>query len=551
MSATSRRVPIVLALSMFVMGAAGLVYEYLLSVLGNHLMGSSHEQLFVVMGIMLFAMGVSAAWQGRIQGPLIDRFLWLQLGLGLFGGTAVLVSYTAFVHLPNYEVVHYGLAFVVGALVGLEIPLLLRINQEHGKNLRVNLSQILCMDYVGALAGALLFAYVLLGNYTLERIGLALGVVNTSLALVGVALFRTLARHPRRVAIAGIAQIGLLGLAAWQSPQWMAGLEQRCYENPIVFAETTPYQRIVMTRRGEELNLYLNGNLQFSSVDEAIYHEMLVHPVMALAKRRERVLVLGGGDGLAVREVLRWPDVRAVDLVDIDPRMLELAATHPELVRLNAGSLGDARVDASGGSGVSEGDPRFIEQPSRLTRTFQDDSVYRTAEVRSLALDADLFVRSLGRDYDVAILDFPDPSRLELAKLFSVEFYQALAGRLTPEAPIVVQSSSPWETRRAYLVIGETLRAAGLNTLPFHEHVPSFGEWGYWMAWRVGPTPDERKKVIAQGVDLGPISPTYVTPGNVSAAFEWGRGWLTIDDTIQPSTRMRPVIVEAYRKGRS
>ena len=237
-----------------------------------------------------------------------------------------------------------ALLLLIGTFIGMEIPLLIRINRRYAQNLRGNLSQILSMDYIGSLTGALVFTYVLLTRVSLARIGFFLGATNIAVALLGLYAFRGLIERPARLLGVALVALGSIVTGLIWADDWTQAFEQRYFADPIVYRETTKYQHIVMTRSGQRVNLYLNGHLQFSSDDEHIYHELLVHPPMLLAKRKARVLVLGGGDGLAVREVLKHPQVREVTLVDIDAAMIRLAKTHPELVRLNNGALKDARV---------------------------------------------------------------------------------------------------------------------------------------------------------------------------------------------------------------
>ncbi len=538
----------VLALSMLVMGACGIIYEYTLGVLGNHLMGSSYEQVFVIIGIMMFAMGVGAVAQRQLVGDLIDVFLGIEILLGVFGGLSTLAIYAVFVASPAYEVVLYGFAFIVGALIGLEIPVLLRVNTQYSRTLRANLSEILSMDYVGALVGALLFAYVLIRHVSIPEIAAALGIVNVLLAVGGLAYFWPLVRRRTPLAAATVAAVGTLGVAFVNADRVMATLEQRCYRDPIVVSTTSPYQHLVITKRADDVRFYINGHLQFSSRDEAIYHELLVHVPMAIAPRRERVLILGGGDGLALREVLRYGDVREVTLVDLDPAVTELFATHPELVTLNRHALVDARVREVAASGITPGASVTLRQPSHLAHSLLDDSTYDTAEVHVVNVDADRFVADAAVPADVVIIDFPDPDTVELAKLYSAEFYRALGARMGAGTVVSVQSTSPYEAKDAFVCIGRTLDAAGFRTLPYHDHVPSFGEWGWHLAWLAGPSAEEMRERL-RDVRRLPVGVRYVTPDVIDAAFTFGRDALVASADVPVNTKMRPVLVDAYRRG--
>jgi spermidine synthase len=483
-SSRFRHARAVLGVSTILMGACGIVYEYTLGALGNNLMGSSHEQLFVIIGIMLFAMGVGSAVQKKIEGQLVDFFLLLEISLGLVGGFSVLLIYIAFVYTTLHTIAMYAFASIIGVFIGVEIPLLIRINSEYDTSLKSSLSNILCMDYLGALAGALVFTYVLLTRLTIERIAFTVGIVNTLIGMAGLFYFWPLVKNRRILLALSVLIIAGLSLSTSSSGKWMGTLEQRCFRDPIILSETSPYQHVVMTKRQDRLQLFINGHLQFSSSDEQIYHELLVHTPMAAAKRQRRVLVLGGGDGLALREILKYGEVDEVDLVDLDKLMTDLAANHPELIRLNQGALHDDRVIKMSASGITPGHQIDIRRSANLPHEMSAKTTYSIAKVRVYNVDADLFLRELNNPYDVVIIDFPDPNSIELAKLYSVEFFQMLARHMTPQAVIGIQSTSPYHAKNVFLCIGKTLRHAGYKVLPYHQNVPSFGVWGWHLEWR-------------------------------------------------------------------
>lgn len=529
--------------STFVVGACGLIYEYTLSVLGNHLIGSSHEEIFIIIGLMMFAMGMGAGLQQYVKRHLFEKFILLELVLGLVGGFSATVIYMAFIHTESYRVILYGFALLIGVLIGMEIPLIIRINGEHKLDLKANLAEILSMDYVGALAGALVFTYVLLTRFELARIGFLLGLVNTAVALLGFLLFRRLVPRKPLMGVVTLLITGLLVLGFLRADEWTRYAEQRYYRDPIVSSLTTPYQHLVLTRRDDRLCMYINGHLQFSSRDEHIYHEMLVHPAMHLCPRPRSVLILGGGDGLALREVLKYPDVESVHLVDLDKEVVRFAMENEALVKLNRGALHDSRVHVIESGAVTPGVQAEVMQSSQRTTQMFASRRHPVAEVHVLIMDADRFVRELDGRYDVVLIDLPDPDALELAKLYSVDFYSALRERLTPHAIVAVQATSPYYARRVFLCIGETLRSAGMNCLPLHENVPSFGEWGWYLAWSSGARgaqPFERLEDLQ-------IETRYLTPALLKASFEFSRDWLDPDDEVQPNTLMNPVIIDYFR----
>src|SRR5206468_8625237 len=173
--------------------------------------------------------------------------------------------------------------------------------------------------------------------------------------------------------------------------------------------------------------LTLNGGLQFSSLDEVRYHEFLVHVPMVFARERVSVLVLGGGDGLGLREILKYPNVESVTLVDLDPAMTHFAATHPVMTALNHRSFADARVAVVQSGAVVEGPRQLVsgEEPHPHARHLHGDDL-PVAEVSVVNIDADKFLREVQEVYDVVIVDFPDPRSIELCKLYSKEFYLKL-----------------------------------------------------------------------------------------------------------------------------
>lgn len=541
-----RRMRFLLVGSTLVLGACGLVYEYVLSVLGNHLIGSSHEEIFIVIGIMMFAMGLGAGIQRYIRGALFEKFLLIEILLGLTGGFSAVVIYMAFLHTESHRVILYAFSMFIGALIGMEIPLIIRINQEHDLNLRDNLSDILSMDYVGALAGAVCFTYLLLTNFSLARIGFLLGLVNVAVALVGYFMFPSLVPRKIPMGLSAIVTLVALGYGLAKSEDWTRYAEQRYYRDPIVESLTTKYQHLVLTKRADRVHLYINGHPQFSSKDEHIYHEMLIHPAMEILRSREKILILGGGDGLALREILKYPDVESVVLVDIDYEVVRLATEHPDLVRLNRAAFHDSRVHIIESRAITAGGPMKVMQASERPSEMFSDRLHELAQVQVMIIDADRFVRETEGLFNAIFIDLPDPSALELAKLFSVDFYAALRERLAPRGIMAVQSTSPFDAKAVFLCIGKTLGASGFHCIPYHENVPSFGDWGWYLAWK-SMAPADAMKERLDSIDELKVPTKYLTPPILKAAFEFGKGWLAPDKAVEENTLLNPVILDYYR----
>lgn len=524
-SIPTRRDRWALGVLMFLLGGCGLAYEYTLSKIASDLLGNSVQQWATMIATMLFAMGMGADFQKHTPvDRLTDRLISTQVMLAVLGGFGPLIMIHGFALLPQlYIVIQYALAFIVGLLIGYEIPLMMRINEESEPDMRFNLSQVLKMDYVGALVGALLWTFLLIRYLSIDRISFVVGLATIASSVLCYFLYHKRLASPRvrALEILGGAALVTLGLILGRDLTLKA--EQFLYRDPIVTSVTTPFQHIVLTQnRSGNLRCYINGHLQFNQADEQIYHENLVHPAMHLAKSRENVLILGGGDGLALREVLKYPEVRAVTIVDLDPMMTDLASSDPNLVRMNGGSMTDPRVTRRAATGVSEGKSFRNAQASQYEPF--PTRLHDTAMLHVINLDAAEFVKSVTEHYDVVIMDFPDPNSPDLAKLYGRPFYDHLENMLNPGAVIVQQSGGCFQAREAFLCIGRTLKAAGFDVVPYHDNVPSFGEWGWWIATHGKPATATRASLAALG--KLEIPTRYLTPELVSASLAFGKDQL-------------------------
>lgn len=451
----------ILVVSVFFVASCGLAYELIAGALSSYLLGDSVLQFSTVIGCYLFAMGVGAHGSRYIRDPdILTRFVDIELAIGLFGGVAAALLFITFAWIAApFRALLYVLVFVIGALVGMEIPLVMRALHARQTEFADLISRVLTFDYLGALAVALLFPMLLAPRLGLTRTGFLFGMVNVGVALWTLHSFRAeVAAAPARILRAAVV-FTLLGAGFLASDRLVYWGERGMFGDEIVHALTTPYQRLVITRWKDDLRLYINGNLQFSSRDEHRYHEALVHPAMQSLPWARSVLILGGGDGLALREVLRYDTVKRVTLVDLDPQMTSLFSTSAPLVALNRGSFHDPRV-------------------------------------RLINADAARWIEDNDESYDVAFVDFPDPSTFALGKLYSVPFYALLRKRVASHGLVVVQATSPYFAPHAYWSIEATLREAGYRTYPYHTYVPSFGEWGFILASAEGTfTPPQQYRL--------------------------------------------------------
>lgn len=462
-----------LLLSILIIALCGLTYELLIGSLSSYLLGNSVYYFSITIGLFMSAMGIGSYLSKSIGRSLLEWFVAIEIAIGLVGGFTVLSLYASF-SLANqvYYLAMFANIIAIGALVGLELPLLTRIARDYGP-LRDVLAIVLSFDYVGALVASIVFPLVLVPYLGLMKTSFLVGMLNIGIVFVNLYIFRGHLERVRWLLLASAAVLVLLlgGFAySWRITSFF---EQRLYQDEILYTQQTKYQRIVVTRWHDDLRLYIDGAIQFSSRDEYRYHESLVHPALSTARSRERVLILGGGDGLAAREVLKYGDVQRITLVDLDPEMTRLASSYPPILALNEGSLSDPRVEV-----VNEDAYKFLENSSDL--------------------------------FSAIIIDLPDPRSESLSKLFSLEFYRLVARHLARGGVASVQSTSPYYAREAFWSTNHTMAAAGLFVRPYHTNIPSFGDWGFNMA------STDPLDVVLPSIS---VSTRYVTGEAVSKMF--------------------------------
>lgn len=432
----------------FVIAVAGLIYELIAATVSSYLLGDSIRQFSLVIGVFLSAMGLGA-WASRFVRDAMPGFAWAQIALGVLGGFMAPALFFAYAWSGAVALPLYGLLIAVGVLSGMEIPLIARVLKDIGAP-EFRFENVLTVDYLGALVASLTFPLLVIPHLGLMSASLVFGLLNLGVAGLSLWLFREAATR-LHWAVWAIAT-GATVLALAQAERLVTVSEAALFEDDVILSEATPYQQITITRFRDRIRLYLDQSIQFDTRDEHRYHEALVHPAMGLAPRARDVLILGGGDGMAAREVLRH-DVASLTLVDLDPRVTGLFRDHPDLAPLNGHALSDPRVNV-----VNQDAWRFVEE---------------TATV-----------------YDVILLDLPDPKSVALSKLYSRQFYNLLIERLSGHGVIVTQAGSPLFARRAFWSIVTTLEAtrnpqipdSGLSVVPYTTYLPSFGLWGFALA---------------------------------------------------------------------
>jgi len=437
-----------LFVNVFVLATCGLAYELLAGTLASYVLGDSITQFSLVIGLYLSAMGVGAWLSRAVTRDIAVRFVEIELAVAIVGGLSAPLLLFAFGRLSWFKLVLYGEVFSIGVLVGLELPLLMRILKE-SLSFSDLVSRVLSVDYAGALVASLAFPLFFVPRLGLVRTSLLFGIANAGVGLWGTWLLAAQFRNERqrkRVRRQGLFILTVLLVGLSKADKLATWSEDQLFADDIVYSKTSAYQRIVVTQGRAGFQLFLNGNLQFSSADEYRYHEALVHPGFELHPSAHNVLVLDGGDGLALREIEKYPTVTAITLVDLDPAMTALSSQFAPLDRLNQHAFADPRVHVVNADAMA----------------WLDDH----PETR----------------FDLAIVDFPDPNNFALGKLYTTRFYRLLRKHLAPQAALTVQATSPLFARTSYWCIVRTLEAAGFATQPYHAAVPSFGVWGFILA---------------------------------------------------------------------
>lgn len=437
----------------FIVSTCGLVFELIAGTVASYLLGDSITQFSLVIGVYLFAMGGGSYLARFVRHDVARTFVRVEILLGLVGGFSSALLFVAFDQVQSFRILLFTVVATIGGLVGLEIPLLIRLLKRRqtsaDRSLRRLISNVFTFDYIGALLASVLFPLVLVPHLGLIRSAILFGAFNIGVAAMALRLLRPELPRPQGLRLAAMAALGLLAMGYVGAGRIMSVAEASAFPDPVIHAKQSAYQRLVLTRGRHDLRLYLNGNLQFSSRDEYRYHEALVHPGLQAVRDRIagplRILVLGGGDGLAVREILKYPDIESVTLVDLDPMMTTMFQSVDDLKALTGGSLLDPRV-------------------------------------RIHNADAFIWLRANRQRFHFVVLDFPDPSTYALGKLYSTAFFAQLEHAIAPGGAAVVQSTSPLIARQSYWCVTTTLEAIGLRTTPYHAYVPSFGEWGFVMA---------------------------------------------------------------------
>ena len=499
----SSKETLILLLSVFIVGFCTIIYELLIGSVSSYFLGDSIKQFSIVIGLTMTAMGLGTLISRIIKNNLIYYFILIEVVLAIIGGLCVPILYFAYTIESIYYLVMVLLILAIGCLIGLEIPLLTRIMEKY-YNLKDNISNVLSLDYLGAFIATIIFPFVLLPFLGVFESSVIAGFLNLIVAIINFIWFKDKIirkKSSKLVLLIILILIFLCGLFLF-SKQVVKTWENNIFEDRVIFSKQTPYQKVVMTKNKEDIRLFIDGNVQFSSIDEYRYHELLIHIPLSLVKHKENILILGGGDGLAAREILKYDDVKKITVVDLDKEITDLAKNQ------------------------------------RILRELNKDS-FNNDKVKIINDDAFKFLENTADFYDVIIIDLPDPNNSSLARLYSREFYKIVKKKLAYQGIMVTQSTSPFFSPEAYWCINESIKSAGFNyTYPYHIYVPSFGDWGFIMASNIKFNKDKMEiKVDTKFIDNEIIKNAFKLEKDVQR------------DNIQYSTLDRPKILEYYLNG--
>ncbi len=539
---------------MAVLAGCGLIYEYLLSHYAGRVLGSVESAIYAMIGTMIVAMGIGA-FLARWFKDAFTAFAWLESIIALVGmgcilaiASVIAVSYSlphlfsSIFNLPADTVLDgyvfeklqewsrflpYVFGLLLGLLIGMEIPLIARIRQQvYGRFLENNAGTIYGADYIGAGVGAAIWVSIMLAMPIMQAAAWT-ALFNIIAGLIFLWRYHQHVRFAKVLLMCHVLLLVFFAFVLVLGTSWMKNLSNVLYKDKVIYSQATKYQHLVLTERLSRnqptaiTDLYLNGRLQFSSVDEQIYHSMLVYPAMLASNRHDRVLIIGGGDGLALRDVLKWP-VKHVTLVDLDGQLLNLFGNDvgdydaPETIRkrlieLNNHSMSDPRAQIR----IADA---FLEVEAMLAK---------------------------GERFDTILIDLPDPNHPDLNKLYSDYFYNHVRQLLAPDGAMAVQSTSPYHAKKAFLSIAKTVRAAGFNYVEqYQQNIPSFGQWGWTIATTTGKPASSR----IRETDKLPVPSRWVSKEYLLASFVFPNHYFEQVNTIEVNRLGSGTLYDYYRQ---
>lgn len=491
-----------LLFAIFIIAICGIIYELIIGAISSYLLGDSVKQYSITIGLFMSAMGIGSYITKSFKRNLFDVFVSIELIIGLVGGLSAIMLFAAYGFTDFYHFVMYFTIIIIGILVGLEIPIITRIIEEKENNLRLTIANVLSFDYIGALIGSLAFPLILLPNLGEIKTSFFIGFINIAVANLIIYKYQSFIKRLKLMKFLALIFALIIILGFVFGDYAAKTIEDSFYRDRIIYREQTKYQKLVVTKHRDDLRLFLDGNIQFSSLDEYRYHEALVHPAMSLSSKKENILVLGGGDGLAIREILKYDDVKNIVLVDLDPAVISFCSTNPLIKDLNNDSLKNKKV-------------KIINQ------------------------DAYKYLENTKKKFDVIITDLPDPNNESLNKLYSNLFYRLMYHHLNQGGMVSIQSTSPYFANEAYWCIRKTVESEGFFTSGYHLNIPSFGDWGFTLA--------SNKNFSKEDIRIS-VPTKYLDDHIVQGIFHFGKDEKKSKDKVEINSLTNPVLIQYYQK---
>ena len=495
-----------LKLCIFFTGFAGIVAEYLLSTLASYLLGDTIFQWTMTISLMLLAMGIGARISKKIKKQdLVNSLILIEICISLTVSFSVYLSYIQAPYSDRLSFFIYFMCFLVGSLIGMEIPLAVRINDSF-EELKENISNILEKDYLGALPGGILYGYFFLPKLGLIYTPIIVGSINLLVAgLIFISFSKQISKKILSLYILSILIIGIFTLIA--KPIYLKA-EQKFYRDPIVSIKQTKYQKIVLTKWQDDYLLYLDGHLQLNTVDEKRYHEPIVHIPVSIV-RPSKVLVIGGGDGCVIRELEKYKNIKKIVLVDLDKEFVEFSKNNVIMKKINKNSFFDKRVKV------------YFEDGFKFVKVYNKKN----------------------RDgFDLVIVDLTDPRNIRSARLYTKEFYTFLYNILSPKGAIITQASSPFFAKKTFCCIIKTIESANFYAYPMRISIPSFGEWGFVLGIKENIPLQRLKKIIYK--NFNEVYTNYLTKEMAISIFNMPKDFSC--NNIKINTLINPIIIQYY-----
>jgi spermidine synthase len=506
----SNKDTVILLFSTLMIALCGILYELNIAALATYLIGNSVMQYSLIIGAFMSSFGIGSYLSKYVKHNLLLVFFWIETAIGFIGSLSVLTIYYFYSSSEIYVFVIYFFIISLGTLIGLEIPLIGRIIDEIKQNIRITMANLFSFDYIGSMIGCVALPLFLLPRFGSIKTSLLIGIGNLLISiLVG---FRFRARLKKVILLVPLFLIFLNGILFFQAEDVQIYMDQKSYEDKIILTQQSKYQKIIMTKDKNDMRLFLDGNIQFSSKDEHRYHESLVHIPMGYIKTYDplKVLILGGGDGLAARELLKYERVEEITICDLDEKITQIAKSNPDLINLNQKAMFSPKI-------------KIVNQDAYMF-LFNTIQANKKTTFRKL--------------WDLIIIDLPDPNNESLAKLYSKTFYQIIMENLKKNGIAVTQATSPFHSRVVFWCIFHTVQSVGFKSvIPYQVEVPAFGNWGFVLF-------SKQSLEHYSALKLADLSYQFLNPEVLPSLFIFGNDVKEIPTQI--NTIYKPIIIDYY-----